>query len=127
MADDTLIYSLSEHRDLIFECLAAVEPERVVEIGSEAGGMTREMVAWASEHGAHFTTVEPFPVAEVRTLADEHPGAFTLAEGRSPEALESLEPAQVYLVDGDHNHWTVIRELRVIYAANAEAVAILHD
>ena len=38
VADDVLIYSLSEHRDLIFGCLSVVAPKRVVEIGSEAGG-----------------------------------------------------------------------------------------
>jgi hypothetical protein len=125
MADDDLIYSLSEHRDLIFECLAAVEPKRVVEIGSEAGGMTREMVRWAEEHGARFLTVEPFPVPAMREL-DRSSEAFELVEGRSPEALARVEPADVYLIDGDHNHWTVLRELRAIYA-HGEPVAILHD
>jgi hypothetical protein len=125
MADDVLIYSLREHRELIFECLAAVAPKRVVEIGSEAGGMTREMVAWAEREGARFVTVEPFPVEEIREL-ERSSDAFELVVGRSPEALEGLEPADAYLVDGDHNHWTVLRELRAIYAGG-EPLAILHD
>jgi hypothetical protein len=126
MADDVLIYSLSEHRDLIFECLEAIAPKRIVEIGSEAAGMTREMVRWAEEHDAQFAAVEPFPITEVREMAarSDH---FSLVEGRSPEALAQVEPADAYLVDGDHNHWTVLRELRAIYADGAEPVAILHD
>ena len=129
MADDVLIYSLSEHRELIFSVLSVVEPQRVVEIGSEAGGMSREMVAWAERAGAHFTTVEPFPIEEMREL-DRSSDAFTLVKGRSPEALAQLDPADVYLIDGDHNHWTVLRELRAIYSGGAAvggAVAILHD
>jgi hypothetical protein len=125
MADDVLIYSLREHRELIFECLGAVAPKRVVEIGSEAGGMTREMVAWAEREGARFVTVEPFPVEEMREL-DRSSDAFELVEARSPEALEGLEPADAYLVDGDHNHWTVLRELRAIHSAG-EPLTILHD
>jgi hypothetical protein len=126
VADDVLIYSLSEHRDLIFECLDVVAPSRVVEIGSEAAGMTRLLAEWAAEHDAHFTTVEPFPIAEVRELDARSPH-FSVVEGRSPEALASVEPADVYLVDGDHNHWTVLRELRAIYADGRAPLTVLHD
>jgi Methyltransferase domain len=126
--DDILIYSLSEHRDLIFRCLEAVEPRRVVEIGSEAGGMTQELTRWASDRGAHVVTVEPFPVEEVREIdaREEH---FSLVEGRSPEALERIEPADAYLIDGDHNYWTVLHELRAIYREGEASppLAILHD
>jgi hypothetical protein len=126
MADDVLIYSLSEHRDLIFQCLEAVAPKRVVEIGSEAAGMTREMARWATEHDAVFTTVEPFPITEVRELAEgsEH---VELVEGRSPEALASVPPADVYLIDGDHNYWTVLRELRAIHVGGHAPLTVLHD
>jgi hypothetical protein len=128
MADDILIYSLSEHRDLIFECLDAVAPERVVEIGSEAAGMTRELVLWAERSGARFVTVEPFPIDEVREM-DARLEHFELVEGRSPGALEGIEPAGAYLIDGDHNYWTVLHELRAIYAGDRgpPPLAILHD
>jgi hypothetical protein len=126
VADDVLIYSLSEHRQLIFECLDVVAPARVVEIGSEAAGMTRLLAEWAATHDAVFTTVEPFPIAEVRALAESSP-SFELVEGLSPAALSEVEPADVYLVDGDHNHWTVLHELRAIYADGRAPLTILHD
>jgi Methyltransferase domain len=127
VADDVLIYSLSEHRDLIFEALSVVSPARVVEIGSEAAGMTRLLAAWAAENGAVFTTVEPYPIGEVRSLAESSSGSFELVEGRSPEALAGLPPADVYLVDGDHNHWTVLHELEAIYADGRAPLTFLHD
>jgi hypothetical protein len=74
-------------------------------------------------------TVEPCPIDEVREL-DARSEHFSLVEGRSPEALERVEPADAYLVDGDHNHWTVLHELRAIYGeggASAAPLAILHD
>jgi hypothetical protein len=128
MADDVLIYSLSEHRDLIFALFEAAAPSSVVEIGSEAGGMTREMCAWVSESGGarSFTAVEPFPVVEVRSLAASVEG-FTLVEGRSPETLSSVPPADAYLIDGDHNYWTVSRELEAVYADGRAPLAVLHD
>jgi hypothetical protein len=126
MADDVLIYSLSEHRDLILSLFDAASPSSVLEIGSEAGGMTREMCRWADASGGSFTAVEPFPVVEVRELEASTPG-FTLVEGRSPEALESLPPADAYLIDGDHNYWTVTRELSAIFADGRAPLAVLHD
>src|SRR4051794_36883688 len=126
MADDVLIYSLSEHRDLIFALFEAAAPSRVVEIGSEAGGMTREMCRWCGETGGSFTAIEPFPVAEVRFLEASVDG-FTLVEGRSPEALASVAPADAYLIDGDHNYWTVSRELEALYADGQAPLAVLHD
>jgi hypothetical protein len=127
MADDVLIYSLSEHRDLIFALLEAAAPSSVVEIGSEAGGMTREMCRWASAGGGRsFTAVEPFPVVEVRELAAGTP-SFTLVEGRSPEALASVAAGDAWLIDGDHNYWTVTRELEAIYAGGRAPLAVLHD
>ena len=127
VARDLLLYSLREHRELIERCLAVAAPKRVVEIGSEAGGFTREMVDWAERNDAHFTTVEPYPIDEVRDLAERHAGAFELVVGRSPAALADVAPADVYVVDGDHNHWTVLRELRAIYSDGREPLTILHD
>jgi hypothetical protein len=126
MADDVLIYSLSEHRDLIFSLFEAAAPSSVVEIGSEAGGMTREMCRWAQSSGRSFTTIEPFPVVEVRELAAST-DAFTLVEGRSPEALASVGPADAWLIDGDHNYWTVSRELEAIFGDGRTPLAVLHD
>jgi Methyltransferase domain len=124
--DDLLIYSVLEHGQLIFRCLDLVKPRRVLEIGSEVGGFTREMVAWAERAGAHFLAVEPLPVPEIVELA-ERSSAFELVEGSSPEALAGVEPADVYVVDGDHNYWTVINELRAIYADDRTPLSILHD
>ena len=123
MDESLLLYSLREHRALILDVLAAVAAGRVVEIGSEAGGFTREMAAWAEENGARFVAVEPFPAEEIRELA-EGSSAFELVEARSPDALAGIEPADAYLVDGDHNHWTVSGELQAIYSDGREPVAI---
>jgi hypothetical protein len=47
--------------------------------------------------------------------------------GRSPGALKDLAPGDAYVIDGDHNHWTVLHELRAAYADGRAPLAILHD
>ena len=127
MADEPLLlHSLSEHGELIFGALDAARPRRIVEIGSETGGFSKELLDWCERNGATLTTVEPFPTPELRRLAHEA-RHFELVEGRSPGALEDIEPADAYVIDGDHNHWTVLRELRAAYAGDRAPLAILHD
>jgi hypothetical protein len=38
-----------------------------------------------------------------------------------------MEPADAYVIDGDHNHWTVLNELRAAYAEGRAPLTILHD
>src|SRR5437660_3522662 len=110
MEEPLLLHSLLEHRDLVFGCLEAAAPRRIVEIGSETGGFTKALIDWAAERGAAVATVEPIPTHEIRRLADANE-AFTLVEGRSPEALPEAGAADAYVIDGDHNYWTVSHEL----------------
>jgi hypothetical protein len=121
-----LLHSLSEHSELIVAALEAVQPRRIVEIGSETGGFSKQLLDWAGAHGATLVTVEPSPTPEIRELAAsvDH---FELVAGRSPGALAGVEPADVYVIDGDHNHWTVTGELEAAYANGAAPLAILHD
>jgi hypothetical protein len=121
-----LLHSLSEHGELIFGALDAARPERIVEIGSETGGFSKELLEWAGANGATLATVEPYPTPEVRELADTTPH-FELVIGRSPGVLAKLPPADAYIIDGDHNHWTVVRELEAAYSGDRKPLAILHD
>ncbi len=121
-----LLHSLSEHAELIFGALDAAQPRRIVEIGSETGGFSKQLLDWSGANGATLVTVEPYPTPEVRELAEKTPH-FELVIGRSPGALAGLDPADAYVIDGDHNHWTVLRELRAAYAGDARPLAILHD
>ena len=127
MADEPLLlHSLSEHGELIFAALDAARPRRVIEIGSETGGFSKELLDWAGRNDATLATVEPYPTPEVRELAaaTDH---FELVIGRSPGVLAEIEPGDAYVIDGDHNHWTVMGELRSAYADGRTPLAILHD
>jgi len=109
-----LLHSLLSFRELIFGCLEVVEARRIVEIGSESGGFTLELADWAAARGGAVVSVDPEPAGRVRARAEED-RALQVVAGASPGALEGVEPGDVHVIDGDHNHWTVLRELRHAY------------
>lgn len=120
-----LLHSLREFSSLAFPCLEAARAKRILEIGSEAGLLTRELCQWAAERDGSVTAIEPLPRAEHRELQSEL--GLRLIEGKSPAALDGLEPFDAYFVDGDHNYFCVSRELRHAFAGDASPLVILHD
>jgi hypothetical protein len=125
-----LLHSLSEFEELILECLDIVGAKSVVEIGAEEGLFTRRLLPWAEEHAATLHTVDPAPRPPLVELAAEV-DAVDLIEERSLDALEKIEAADVYLIDGDHNYYTVLHELQTIDKRAAERehpyLVLLHD
>ncbi len=128
MSAPLLLHSLAEFRDLIFECLDLVVPCDVVEIGSEDGTSTLELLRWARDHAATVHAVEPFPKPWVSELAETW-SELHLVEERSPGALQKLQPADLYLIDGDHNYFTVRAELEEIFGGDGNRLPLvfLHD
>lgn len=130
MSAPLLLHSLSELRTILVRLLAAADARSVVEIGSESGAFTRELVAFASNRGGGVTTVEPRPAPAILELARTEP-TLRLVEGRSPEALARVTAADAWIVDGDHNFWTVVHELDAALdlgeAAERPPLLVLHD
>ncbi len=125
-----LLHSLAEFEELILSCLEIADARSVVEIGAEDGLFTRRLLPWAERHGATLFTVDPAPRPPLLELAAEY-DAVDLIEERSLDALQKLDPADVYLVDGDHNYYTVLHELQTIdkHAGEVERpyLVVLHD
>jgi hypothetical protein len=125
-----LLYSLAEFRELMHACFAAADARTLVEIGSETGAATLDLFRFLQDHGGELWCVEPEPAREVEQL-DATEAGFHLVHGRSPQALEGLGPADAWVIDGDHNYWTVARELefadRVAREAGSPAIIFLHD
>ncbi|HEV3402093.1 MAG TPA: class I SAM-dependent methyltransferase [Acidimicrobiales bacterium] len=123
-----LLYSLAEFRELILKCLDIVDARSVTEIGGEGGTFTAELLAWAEAKGATVRCIDPAPTDELVKMVDASP-AGELLRCRSSEALADLETADVYLVDGDHNYYTLSLELRTIDARKEERqpLLFLHD
>jgi predicted O-methyltransferase YrrM len=126
---DPLETSLANLSDLLLPCLDAAGAKTVIEIGAYRGELTRELLAWASGSGARVTAIDPEPAAELNELSEWEPGVELVAE-TSLEALPRLPPGDAVIVDGDHNHYTVLHELRVITDRSGEdrpPLILLHD
>jgi hypothetical protein len=108
--------------------LEARAPKTVVEIGSRDGGHTRLIAQWASAHGAVLHVVDPQPNFDVDAYTSEWPGHLSIHRDLSLNALAQIGPAELILLDGDHNWYTVINELREIERINSEwPLVLMHD
>src|SRR6266536_3897168 len=93
--------------------LNAARPRRILEIGIGRGDTTGRLVAWARDHEAIVDAIDSSPSLDVEQWRAQHAGVLQLHVARSLEALPDLEaPVDVALIDGDHNWYTVVHELR---------------
>jgi hypothetical protein len=126
---DVLMHSLGALAPVIVPALELAGARRVVEVGVESGGMTGYLLEYVARVGGECTGIDPFPSDGAREAYAADPRC-TLVEGRSPQALAELPAADAYLIDGDHNYWTVTQELRTIARAAGDGghpLVFLHD
>ncbi len=124
-----LIHSMSEFGDLILGGLTIAGARDVVEIGAEFGGMSALLANHAADAGGTLTSVDPAPKPEFLHWAAAQGAVNHIAEP-SLTALPRLS-ADAWIVDGDHNWYSVYHELTAIRAAclrdDKPMLTFLHD
>jgi FMN phosphatase YigB (HAD superfamily) len=125
-----LLYSMAEFLPLLRRILPAGKAWSMVEIGAEAGTMTRELVALLKAGALReLTIVEPAP-GDILEAVRDHPGVRVVAT-TSAEALPGLDLADLYLIDGDHNYFSVERDTAYLLerceADKRWAILCFHD
>jgi hypothetical protein len=110
---DLLIHSMSEFAELILKALAVAEVRDVVEIGVEEGGMTGHLIDFVERSGGHLTSIDPRPSEAARQMFAGRKNADLLVT-TSIEAMSAV-PADAYVIDGDHNYYTVLNESRLAW------------
>jgi hypothetical protein len=127
---DLLIHSLSEFAWLVLPCLEQAGARHVVEIGAEYGGMSQHLGDHCARHGGRLTSIDPSPKPEFLDWVAGASHVEHLAE-TSLEALPKLSDVDAYVIDGDHNYYTVAHELRLAQALSHRdgkpLLAFLHD
>ena len=122
--------SMAQSAELMLHCLEAAGVRSIVEVGAYAGDLTRVLVEWAEPAGARVAAVDPSPQEGLVALARERPELELIRE-TSLAALPALpELPDAMVIDGDHNHYTVSEELRLVgeRAPGAELPLLLfHD
>src|ERR1700680_4044669 len=99
---------------LIQPLLDALEPLVVVEMGVEVGAVTGPLLAWAQANGATVHAIDPDPTLNVDRLQAEYGEQLRFHRRKSLEVLGEIADVDLALIDGDHNWYTVIEELRAL-------------
>jgi len=127
---DLLIHSMSEFSEIILEALDLADAKAIVEIGAEYGGMSTMLADFAADRGGSLTSIDPSPKAEFREWVASNPHVTHIAKP-SLAAFEEVSNVDAWLVDGDHNWFTVYHELLAIDAISRRdgkpLLAFLHD
>jgi Methyltransferase domain len=123
--------SLLHNAELVLGCLNAVDAHSVVEVGAFMGELTRLLLRWAETSGASVVAIDTRPHPDLEALEYAHDN-LRLVRSTSHEALAELPIADVIILDGDHNYYTVSEELRIIAERTATQrrqlpLLLLHD
>lgn len=127
---DLLIHSMTEFSGLIRSVIERVGARRIAEIGAEFGGMSQLLADHCAGAGGMLTSIDPAPKAEFVEWAASCPHVTHLA-ATSLQAMPTLADIDAWMIDGDHNYYTVFNELRLADEASRRdgkpLLAVLHD
>jgi MoaA/NifB/PqqE/SkfB family radical SAM enzyme/SAM-dependent methyltransferase len=113
MTPEPILFSLSHFREIILAAFDVAGVRRFVEIGSQYGMSTEQLCDYAKRVGGQLITIDPAPQDAARALIASYRDQphFRFIEGTSLEALPALGDVDAYIIDGDHNYYTVFNEL----------------
>jgi hypothetical protein len=98
----------------------------IVEVGIGQGYMTRLLLSYAKRTHGRVHAVDPSPTCDMAALCTEGGSAFTYYAEKSLDVLPRIS-ADLVLIDGDHNWYTVLHELRTLSQWIPKPIIILHD
>jgi len=102
----------------------------VLEIGAFEGDLTADLLDWAQGSGATVAGMDPLPPDRLRELAAARP-ELELIEATSHDYLASIDALpDAVVIDGDHNYFTLSRELELIAAiapGSSMPLLLFHD
>jgi methyltransferase family protein len=114
--------------------LEAVAPATIVEVGAGMGMTTEKLLDFAVERDCTVHSIDPSPAPrfDPEKLGEEYGDRFVFHREKSLDALPRIRAADVVLLDGDHNWYTVYHELELLSdKASSEERAfpltLLHD
>ncbi|HLD71086.1 MAG TPA: class I SAM-dependent methyltransferase [Candidatus Peribacteraceae bacterium] len=99
---------------LIRPAIDAVQPRIIVEIGTEDGKTTKQILESCAKWNAVLHTIDPRPLLDPGEWKKKWGEYFVFHKQKSLEALSDIPFPDVILIDGDHNWYTVFHELKLI-------------
>ncbi len=111
----------------IFERL---QPEVIVEVGSDKGDNTRNLLKFCERNGSRLHVIDPLPKYDVSEWRQGYGEKLVFHRGLSLDVLPEIDRFDTVLVDGDHNWYTVFHELELIEKLSGDRgfpLVMLHD
>ena len=115
---------------IILPLFIEINPKYIVEIGSDKGLNTKNILDYCHENESKLTSIDPSPNFDVEYFKEEFNDEFDFIMDLSLNCLDSLDSYDIILIDGDHNWYTVYNELKTIeknFDQNNFPLIILHD
>lgn len=128
-----IVLAMYQFWEIVIEpMLEAARPESIVEIGSDKGNTTRNLLAFAERTGATVHSIDPLPRYDVDEWRERYGEHFVFHRALSLEALPHIDRIDAILIDGDHNWYTVFNELKMVERRSEETgrpfpLVMLHD
>lgn len=125
-----LIHSMSAFSDIILPALDVANAADIAEIGAEYGGMTSILAEYCQTRDGRLISIDPSPKKEfVNWVATQD--CATHVASPSLLAIPEIAAPDAWLIDGDHNWYTVYHELQAIRdltrAHGKPLLVFLHD
>ena len=116
----------------IHPILKHLQPETILEIGSDRGHTTEKLLSYCQQNEASLHVIDPLPKYDTEEWKKRHGDTVTFHKELSLNALPIAPIGDLILIDGDHNWYTVFHELKLIEKrCRAEQrpfpVVLLHD
>lgn len=119
---------------VIHPLLERVRPRRIIEVGSAGGVHTKRLLDYCAQQRGRceLHSIDPLPRYDVDALRQGREAIFYPHRCTSLTALPQIPPADVVLLDGDHNWYTAYNELKLICKQAVDAkvslpIIICHD
>lgn len=118
------------YEDIIKPIFEMENVKNVVEIGAKLGENTAKLIFYANSCGGRAYSVDPCPDFPADKWERENKGHFIMLKDLSLNVIKDIRDADVFLIDGDHNWYTVYHELCEIaknYSPEKFPLVMFHD
>ena len=115
---------------IIRPIIEGVKAQNIVEIGSDTGINTKNILEYCLDHDLHLIAIDPSPNFDIEEFKIKYGDKFEFYQELSLNRLPLIKDFDAILIDGDHNWYTVYNELKIIeekFNKKNFPIIFLHD
>ena len=110
----------------------AAQCKNILEIGAESGTRTKVLLKYVKQVNGHLHCIDPVPGFDANKFQEDNAEVLTFYEDLSLNVLANITGIDLAMVDGDHNWYTVVNELKMIEKAHRhdplhQPMTFVHD